>query len=833
MQKELFHEGWTVYTGVKGPFEAVSGSQTAKTPVILPHDAMIYEERDPDCGSGAQSGYYPAKAYTYEKEFMVPAEWAEKQLWLEFEGVMSKALVYLNGNLIGKNKYGYSQFFIDLTPALKQGEKNRLKVISVNQDRNSRWYSGSGIYRNVNLYTGGSIYVPAETLRVSTEGIEEEYALIRIDTVVANASLKNKKIRLVHTVKAPGGETVAEGENRVTVGGGKKAAARTRLTIDFPRLWSPDTPELYKVITCVYEGDACLDITEESFGIRTLKLDARKGLRINGEAVKLRGACIHHDNGIIGATTLYQAEEFRIRQLKAAGFNSIRSAHHPAGKALLKACDRIGMLVMDELADMWNEPKNANDFSMDFAEEWEQEAARMVAKDYNHPSVILYCTGNEIPEIGRSSGADANRRITALLHELDRTRYVTNAINGFLAASDCMANGAQNQGAGQENPGESQENNGSNRDSAGCEGLNSMMGSTMKQMMDAFAVSDLLTECMEESSCELDVVGYNYLTARHESEHERHPDRVVVGSETYPAEIPVLWKIVEENPHVIGDFTWTGYDYLGEAGIGIFHYESGRTEQGWYPDRLAYTGDINLNACRRPVSYLREIVYGLRKTPYIMVERPQYYGKQYDKNYWKYVDATDSWTYPGFEGKPVRILILSPSEEVELFLNGVSLGRKKVGEQEPYTAVYEAVYEPGILCAEGIGLEPGKEKVCLRTAGKTEKLEVHVENQALTADGQGAAFVTVDLTDSEGIRNGWEECEIRVRVEGAGTLLGFGSANPSSEECYQSSVCRTFDGRVMAVIRSGMQEGDIEVTFSAEGCPDETVHIAVTAPEIP
>ena len=812
MNKILFHTGWTVRPGVPNPFGVIFGSEPAAVPVTLPQDAMILEQRRPDAPSGNQTGYYPVKSYTYEKRFFAPAEWKEKQNTLEFEGVMAQALVYLNGELVTTNHYGYSQFCANLNPRLRYGEENVLQVIARSAENNSRWYPGAGIYRDVWLHQGALVHVPPEGVRLTTAELEDGYALVRADIAIENSGLEAKKLRLRLTFTAPDGrETSAE--NLVSVLQTETVQSHLRLVVDDPELWSPEHPALYAWQAELLDGETLLDGSEGCFGIRKLSLDARHGLRINGVETKLRGACIHHDNGLIGATTLPDAEAFRMRQLKAAGFNAIRSAHHPAGKALLDACDRLGILVMDELTDIWEMPKNSADYSLDFVSEWRLSIQRLVAKDYNHPCVVLYSLGNEIPEVGRRSGGRRCREMANFLRALDGTRYVTGAINGFLAMSDCVkemkAAMAQTEAAlsGQ-------------AESSGSEALNAAMAKMERRKMDAFSTSRGLSDAMEEVACELDVVGYNYLTARHEYEHTAHPERIVVGSETYPTEIARLWKIAERSHHVLGDFTWTGYDYLGEAGIACYHYAPQRREQGWYPDRLAYCGDINLNAYRRPVSYLREIAYGLRREPMIAVERLDRFGQPDNTNDWKYFDAIDSWTWPGFTGKASMAHVLSASEEVELFLNGVSLGRKATQEHE---AAFALTYEPGELLA--IGYTHGKEdgRFALHTAGTAVKLGVSTDKDRLSADGRGAAFVTIDLLDEKGQPSRFEQRKITVTVEGAGVLAGFGSAHPQCEGNYQDSTWESFDGRVMAVVRSTEEAGEIRVRVEADGCEANTL----------
>lgn len=824
MKSESFNLGWKVKTGVAQPFDAIFAPPGSKgEDVILPMDAMILEERDENCRSRNQSGFYPAKTYTYTKEFPVPEEWKKGTWILEFEGIMSKAMVFLNGNHIAAHKYGYSSLFVDLTPHLMYGETNKLKVISQNTELASRWYSGSGIYRDVVLWQGGNTYIVPEQLRITTEKIQESYAVLRIDYQIQNTMNRCEKFTAEIEILDKTGIAVKKDYQIVYAETGVTSGLSFRVTVDEPMLWDTDTPNLYTLHMKLIKNGQLLDSCEETFGIRTLELDARSGLRINGRETKLRGACIHHDNGIIGATTLYKAEEFRIRKLKEAGFNSIRSAHNPASKAMLRACDKLGVLVMDELCDMWNEPKNESDYAFDFADNWQDEVTRMAAKDYNHPSVILYSAGNEIPEIGRRSGAVMNQKIAAKLRRCDTTRFVTCSISGFLAVADHMGEYAAGMGAA-ENTKEMERVPSGN---GGSEELNNMMGATEKQMMDAFSVSPLLDECIEPVEGQLDVAGYNYLTARHEHEHTLHPDRVIVGSETYPPEIPALWKIVMRNPYVIGDFSWTGYDYLGEAGIGIYHYDADRMDQGWYPDRLAYQGDIDINGNRRTISYLREIVYGLRKEPYLVVERVDKQGHKVDKNNWKYVDSVHSWTFPGYEGTIAKVHILSGYNEVELFLNDKSLGRKKIGEDDNFTAFYEFPYEAGVLRAAAY--EDGRKVAedILTTAKEPTKMKVELSEKSLCAGGGDVCFITIDLMDEADNWSRFEARQVSIQVEGAGSLLGFGSANPSNEESYQGTEALTYDGRIMAAIRSGVEPGKITVTIEAEGCAKQKCTIEV------
>lgn len=824
MIREKLNKDWQFAKGSASMMSAFMGGPQFET-INLPHDAMVHEERTPDTANGTQTGYWPGGLYTYVKNINVPEDWQEKTAVLEFEGVYEKSMVYVNGNLAATNLYGYSNFYVVLDKYLNYGENNEIKVIADNAaEKNSRWYSGSGIYRNVNLMVGARIHIPADGVMITTPSVSEESSVVEVSTTVKNLTRKKEKITVEVTLSYHG-EIVGTDKIGVTMFSEAEEKVYQKICLEQAKLWSPDTPELYDCTVKVYAGEELLDETREHFGIRKLELDADHGLRINGESVKLQGTCIHHDNGIIGATTLEKAEERRCRQLRKAGFNSIRSAHHPMSKAMLDACDKYGMLVMDELSDMWTNHKNENDFAWHFLDCVETEVERIVKKDYNHPCVILYSAGNEIPDLGTARGAQINRSICNQFHALDSSRYTTNAVNGMLTLGSKMGQVIQDiMSAQQMKAAVSGEEK---HEEEGASALNGMMALMVGEMADAFACHPLMTESIEESCEAMDITGLNYLTGRHVLEKQLHPNKTVIGTETFPADIVRLWDIVKNHDHVLGDYTWTGYDYLGEAGCGVFYYDGTQNFAGKYPDRIAYIGDINILGYRRPISYLREIVYGLRKEPYIAVERVDKYGMQHSMTAWMLKDNIASWTWPGYEGKPANIDVYSNADEVELFLNGVSLGRKPAGEANGFATSYEMTYEPGELLAVSYkdGCETGRH--VLYTAGNEVQMQVECEETTLKSDGEDLAFVTVKLTDAKGIENLNAEKEITVTVEGAGTLQGFGNADPQAIGSYDDTTWKTFDGSVMAVVRAGTEAGEIKVRFATEGCEAQEVLISV------
>lgn len=823
MKKMSFNEGWEVSSGGSSLMEAFRPGAGKKQSVQLPHDAMIHEKPVPEALSGAQTGFYPGGEYIYTKKFTAPKEWEGRSVIAEFEGVYEIARVYLNGNFVTSNLHGYGGFDAVLDRYLRTGEENEIKVIANNPDPNSRWYSGSGIYRNVNLLVGNEVHIVKDSVRITTREIGEA-AVAEVETKVKNLTRKAHKmvLKTVWTLAASG-EKAAEDSVIFTVFPEDTETLRQNILIENPKLWDCENPNLYDVQLVLCEAEEVMDEESVRTGLRMLALDGKRGLRINGKPVKQRGTCIHHDNGIIGAATFAAAERKRAREIKEAGFNAIRSAHHPMSPEMLAACDEYGLLVMDELTDMWHEQKNRNDFSNFFDRCWEEETEKMVKKDYNHPCVILYSSGNEILDLGRESGGAINRKICNRFHELDATRYTTTAVNGLIASAisgeiqgiivDILkAKGIDPSALG---------GDGSSAES-GVGAANMMMQMTNE---DAFCTHPLMSEVLEEAAQAADIAGYNYLTGRHAMEKELHPNKPVLGTETYPADIVRLWRIVEENDNVLGDYTWTGYDYLGEAGCGIFYYDGKVNFSSNYPDRIAYIGDINILGYRRPISYLREIVFGLRKEPYIGVIRMNRYGQKISQTSWMFKDNVSSWTWPGFEGKETEVDIYSADEEAELFLNGKSLGKKPCGKDHDFTATWKVTYEPGELLA--VSYQDGKEtgRYLLTTAGEKVVLTAEADRKEIKAGGEDLSFVTVKLKDEKGCENLSASKTVTVRVEGPGVLQGFGSADPQPVRSYDDTTWETFDGEVMAAVRTTNETGTIRVIFSADGCEDAEVSI--------
>ncbi|MCZ2848807.1 glycoside hydrolase family 2 TIM barrel-domain containing protein [Modestobacter sp. VKM Ac-2978] len=800
MRRTPFTTGWHVRPHANS-FAEMVGAAAPWQPVTLPHDATLAQPRD--AAHGAGSGYFPGGVYEYRRTFDVPADAAEQRWLLEFEGVYRRAMVYVNGSLAGHWASGYTGFTVPLDDHLRYGAENEVRVVC-RAGADSRWYAGAGIHRPVHLLSGPLLRVAPDGVRVTTLDADRDLAVVEVATTVVNDRLRLATVEAVTELRDAEGTVVAADRVPVSVRPGEPAVVRQRLAVRDPALWGPDSPALHTATVALVEEDAVLDTETVTTGIRTLSVDPVRGLRVNGEPVLLRGACVHSDNGVLGAAAIDRADERRVELLRAAGFNALRSAHNPMSRAVLEACDRLGVLVMDELTDMWTESKSDFDAALDFPEWWERDVAAMVAKDVNHPSVVMYSIGNEIPELGTPHGALWSRRLAEEVRRLDPTRPVTNGVNGMLAViGEATADLADAEG-----------------------GINTMLAD-MGGFMRELSRSELVGRRTAEAFGVLDVAGLNYMDARYESDRDVFPNRVVVGSETFATDIDRLWRLVQDHPHVIGDFTWTGWDYLGEVGIGRTadaEEPGARGLNGPFPWLLAWCGDIDVTGHRRPASYYREIVFGLRADPYLAVQRPERSGRETVSPPWAWTDSVGSWSFTGAEGTPLTVEVYSDADTVELLLDGRSLGTAAAGEAHRFCAEFTVPWAPGELTAVARtgGAETGR--CALRSADGPVQLSAAVDRPVVRAADTDLAFVDLALTDAAGTVALGVDREVTVTVAGPGVLAGFGSAAPVTEESYCDDVHTTFDGRALAVVRP-TGAGTITVTATADGCDPVTVTV--------
>ncbi|WP_082178396.1 glycoside hydrolase family 2 TIM barrel-domain containing protein [Arthrobacter sp. ZBG10] len=812
MTTTSFNTDWTVRPKVS-PYAQLQAPQDAGTPVTLPHDAMITLPRSEGAVSGGRGAYFPGGVFEYSKAFDIPADFIDRKVSVEFEGVYRDAMIYVNGVFAGQRPNGYSGFVINLDPYLRYGAPNIIRVDARAHD-DSRWYTGAGIYRDTRLIVTSLIHIEHGGLQITTPDVDAERAVVAAGTRVRNDSLRTRTVTVVTRIHGPDGVQVAEGSSPATIRAGESVLVRQRLYVPSPSLWNVDSPALYSAAVTVIEGTEVQDETASTFGIRVLRLDPQHGLRINGESVKLRGACIHHDNGILGAATIRRAEERRIQLLKDAGFNAIRSSHNPLSPAMLDACDRYGMLVMDETFDMWAEGKSSFDYSLSFPEWWERDVEALVAKNFNHPSVIFYSIGNEILETGDPLGSNLGRQIAEKVRSLDSTRFVTNGINGFVAALREVVEMMQAH-AGQTAP----------ESEGGVNGLMNSAGDFMGQLN----ASPLVTAKTEESFSVLDVAGLNYGDSRYILDKELYPDRILVGSETFPPGIAKYWRLVQDNPQILGDFTWTGWDYLGEAGIGRVQYaDVPPVFEAPFPWIAAWVGDLDLTGHRRTMSYYRETVFGLRTRPFIAVQRPENFGRPRLPGMWAWSDTLPSWTWDAADHSPTEVEVYSDAEEIELVINGTSQGRRPCGPDHAYICTFDVDYVRGEITAIAYrgGVETARTR--LQTVTDEVALTATPDRTTLTADDAELSFIAIEFRDPAGTVATTINRPVTVVVSGPAILQGLGSAKPNNSERYDAAEHSSFDGRLLAAIRP-TGPGSITVAVSSKGY--DTVTLSLDAAE--
>lgn len=819
MKKQKFNQDWIFTIGSGSSLDALAGGNNTAKQVTLPHDASIGRERNPEEPNGSGNGFFREESYVYTKTFSMNADDKDKNVYLEFEGVYQNAFVYVNNSFAGKCPYGYSNFYVDITKYLNYNEPNALKVVVKNGVPSGRWYTGGGIYRDVNLMIADRLHLAPDSVQLAAIEVEDDQAIIRAKSTIAYTGIGIREITLCTELMDTDGNVVAADEMPVTVEEHSEQTYQQKMYVLNPNRWDAENPYLYTYRTYIKENDSVIDEETGTFGIRKLQLDTKHGLRVNGKVVKLRGGCIHHDNGIIGTAEFTHSAEARVKKLKETGFNAIRSAHYPMSRKLLEACDKYGMYVMDEYSDVWVSTKVEFDYSTQMTEWWEHDIENLVKKDYNHPCVIMYSIGNEIPEAGNKFDVQWGKKIADKLRSLDDTRYTTNSLNLLLAIMNdlpkLMAQNADAQAAANTEKDQPQE-------------INSMMNN-LGAMMAQFMASDFAAEKVKEACAQVDITGYNYAAARYEIDGKLFPNHILVGSETNPPDLDKNWELVEKLPYVIGDFDWTAWDYIGETGIGKINYTD-QQSMGFYapyPCKIAYCGDINILGNRRPISYWRELIWGLRKAPYIAVQLPQHYGEPQSTTQWSMSDAVRSWNWNGYEGKPVKVEVYAAADEVELLINGQSVERKKVGETKKYITIFDTTYHAGKVevIAYSDGKECGRDEIL--TASDEVVIAAKADRTQIPADGSDIAYIDICMQDASGILNPNADKAVSISLDGPGKIMGYGSADPESEENYYDTVAKAYEGKLRAAVRGTGETGKIVVTLSADGL--ESVKVDVEA----
>ena len=754
-------------------------SQENFVPVTLPHDAMQAEPRTELSANGINGGWYEGRDYEYIRRFTPDKSLRNKTLMLEFEGVYHLAEVYLNGEKIAERPYGYTNFYADLTDRVRFDEENELRVIARNSDQpNSRWYSGAGIYRPVVLWTAD------KQQHIALNGV-------RIRTVSINPATVEVAVR-----------TVGAGRVSVDVLAGEKQAASAAadttgevtltLTVPNAKLWDVEHPNLY---TCRVRFGSDEDL--QTFGIRTLSW-GKKGILLNGERVIVQGACIHHDQGILGARCYAQGEERRVRLLKENGYNAVRSAHNPCSKALLDACDRLGMLMMDEYIDHWYIHKTEHDYVDYFNDWWRSDLESMVKKDYNHPCVILYSTGNEVSETAQKKGIALTKQLTRYLHRLDDTRPVTCGVNIFFNFLSSIGFGVYSDQKAKKQA----EDATKKKKAVGSQFFNNLAGLLGSEFMKHGATLHGCDVKTRDAFANMDIAGYNYGIYRYEHDLKKYPDRLILGSETFCSDAYRFRELAKKEPRLIGDFVWAGMDYLGEVMVGSWEYADNAPRfdggLGWVS---AGSGRIDLTGKPLGEALYTRVALEQAEGPFLAVRPVNHTGDKHSPSAWKMTDAMTSWTWPGCEGKQAEVEVYARAASAALVLNGKEIARKNAKNDCLFR--FRCAYQPGTLEAvayNAAGQETGR--CALTTAGPATELRAEPE-EAVLRPGQ-LCYIRLRYTDQNGVLKPTVREPIRVQVTG-GRLLALGNACPFNLQGYRTSQTDPYWGEAMAIVETGTE----------------------------
>lgn len=768
------------------------GDTAPGKPVTLPHDAMLAEPRTALSAGGTNTGWYEGYDYEYRRTLTVPENELADTHILEFEGVYHNAEVWLNGQKAAFRPYGYTNFYVDCAPYLHAGE-NELRVIARNADQpNSRWYSGAGIYRPVQLWTARGAHITLNGAKIRTLSLDPAVVEVRVKTTAPGT------VRLT-VDDLPAMQQESDGEAVFT------------LTLDNARLWTPETPNLY---TCrVSFAD---DEVTETFGVRKVEWGT-DGFLLNGKRYIIQGACIHHDNGLLGAVCDPDAVARKVRLLKENGYNAIRSAHNPCSKALLTECDRQGVLVMDEYIDHWYIHKTEHDYVDYFNDWWRQDLTDMVEKDYNHPCVVLYSTGNEVSETAQKRGIALTKEMTDFLHGLDDSRPVTCGVNiffnflssiGFGVYSDEKAKKEAERAEKAKQRGEKA----AKKKAVGSQFFNNLAGLLGDEFMKRGATLHGCDVKTRDAFANMDIAGYNYGIYRYKHDLKKYPQRLILGSETFCNDAYKFRELAKQEPRLVGDFVWAGMDYLGEVMVGSWEYaDYAETFDGGLGWVSAGSGRIDLTGKPLGEALYTRVALEADNGPYIAVCPVNHTGDRHSPSAWKMTNAMPSWSWTGCEGRKANVEVYARAARVELVLNGHTVGSKTL--KNDCLARFSIPYESGTL--EAVSYDAADHEIgrCkLQSAGGATSLTLDAEEPA--AQTGHLCYVRLRYTDENGITKPLMRGNIQVQVRG-GTLVGLGSACPFNKHSYLDSETDTYYGEALAIVRMG--DGDAMTIAASDG----------------
>jgi len=774
-RKQLFDFNWKFFLGDAPEAKSREFNDESWRKLDLPHDWSIEGQIQPKNPTGNAGGFFPAGIGWYRKTFKVPGEWRSKNISIYFEGVYMNSEVFIDGKSLGVQPYGYTSFSYDLAPYLNFDKENVIAVrVDNSQHLNSRWYSGSGIYRHVWVEVANPVHVSHWGVGISTPEVSSKKATVQVKTLVKNETTSPQSVVIKTLLWNKDSKIAGNGQVKMVLPANSEKEITQTIQVSNPMLWTPETPHLYQAQVQVLKDKKVLDDTKTGFGIRSIKFSAETGFQLNGKTVKINGGCVHHDNGCLGAAAFDRAEERKIELLKAGGFNAVRTSHNPPSEAFLEACDRLGLLVMDESFDCWKVGKNKSDYSVYFNQWWQRDLDAMVLRDRNHPSIFMWSIGNEIPERKEPQAVETAKMLVDAIKKIDDTRPVTSAIVGW--------------------------------------------GDDWYVFDPLFAAHD--------------VAGYNYHLNSAPDDHKRVPSRIVVHTESYPRDAFVNWKLVQENNCIIGDFVWTSMDYLGESSIGRWYYSGEVPGQHWendfFPWHGAYCGDINLIGWRKPISHYRSMLYNSGEKLYMAVREPEPTPLEIKETWWSVWPTWESWTWPGFEGKTVQVEVYSKYPKVRLYLNNKLIGEQPTTVEQQYKATFSIPYSPGLIKAVGVENDQEMETTMLQTSGEAAKIKLTADRKKILANGQDLSFVTIEITDKNGIVQPNAANRLQFKIDGPGTIAGVDNADIKDTDPYVGNSRKAWKGKVLVVIKSAHDAGNVKLTVSSPMLEETSINIKTT-----
>lgn len=746
----------------------------------VPHDYSIEHGFDKNNKSGGGGGFVFGGIGWYRKQFVVDETSENKKTFILFNGIYRNSEVWINNHYLGIRPYGYSSFYYDLTPHLNPaGETNIIAVkANTSEQMNSRWYTGAGIYRHVWLITTDKVHFDEWGVFAQTKTADNKNAQLSIDVELVNEHNTAKEVQIITSLSDVEGKEITDVQTNYTLEASDSKTVSQELLVSNPNLWSIKNPYLYNLKVEIKAGDEILDVYSAPFGIRTFKFDPNKGFILNGEQIKLKGVNNHHAGGPLGAACMDYTFERQIQILKKMGCNALRMSHNPPAPELLDAADRMGMVVIDEIFDEWQKGKTEHGYAPHFYEWYERDIKNWMKRDRNHASVVAWSIGNEVPEQWDDiKGPEVGKLILEAARKYDTSRPFT----------------------------------------IGADGVKGLNSSGLGEM--------------------LELVGYNYQEQMYKSDHETYPDRVIYGSETvmYPYHPGDCWQMhsYEEwlsnfnEDYVAGEFIWTGFDYLGEAGIGDVIKECDKPDYwGWWPSRGAACGLVDICGFEKPAYQFRKAIWNDEPMVYIAVETDSTAKRWTNNSFWNWPKLEAHWNHKT-EGDTLAVHVYTNVPDIELLLNGESLGTKHWDLQEQAFLIWNIPYKKGIL--EAIGTLPNGETISfeVQTAGKPAKIKLVPDRQNIKANKQDLSYVKAYVLDENDLLVPFAENNIEFEVSGAGILNAVGNGNQNSHTPLKGKQMEAYLGKCLAIVQSGGEKGIITLTAKSEGLPDTTVEIVV------